>query len=329
MTRAKSVTWIAAALIAASCKAGTDGSGARIVSVEIATPSVVLSQAESRSIGVTIMDADGNTLETVSGVTWTSANNAIVSVTQAGQITGVALGGPVSVTVQVDGRSATASVTVIPGSIAFSPVDSTLALGQTRQLSAALLDNVNAPIASSAPVAWASSNLNVATIGAASGLVTSVASGETVISATAAGRTSNFTLFVGVPSVHDGVWVGTSNVFETVPTRSMSVNFNVMFGQVRNFKLTWVNTAPNCAFTTAALAAPSTISNNGFVAVAVPPAQAQSATGSATVIATFTNPTSMTATQSAMSFGGLSCPGGSAGVAGQIGAGSITALKAQ
>ena len=323
------IALIAAVLGTAGCEAGTEGSGARIVSVDITTPSLSLSQGESQRIAATIVDADGNTLETVAGVTWASENNSVVSVTQSGEVRGVALGGPVTVTVSVGGKSATTSVTVIPASISFSPPDSTLAVGHTRQLVATLRDVDDAPIASDAVVEWSSSNTNVATIGASSGVITSVASGQTVISAAAAGRTGSFTLYVGVPSVYDGAWAGTSNVFDAVPNRSMTVSFDVMFGQVRNFKLTWINTASACAFTIIALAPPSLISNAAFVAVAAPPSQPQSTTSAATVLATFTSPTAMTATQSAMSFGALACPGGTGSVPGQVAAGSITALKAQ
>jgi hypothetical protein len=295
-------------LVAANCETGTDSAGNRITSVTIATPAVVLSQAETQVLGVTIRDADGNVMQDVSGVTWTSSNQSVVSVTPGGQIRGVSLGGPATVTVSVSGKSATTSVTVIPARIGFSPNDSTLALGQTRQLNGILLDYENAPISSGAPITWSSSNPNVATIGASSGLVTSVAAGETIISATAAGRTSTALLMVGVPSPYDGLWSGLSAAVGPTPLRgSMTSSFNVVFGQVRNFRLTWVMSTPTCAVNIAAAAAPTPINDGSVTLLVVPPPNATQTPSPAIVNATFTSPTTMTATQSAMSFGSQNC----------------------
>src|SRR5207245_2139966 len=56
-------------------------------------------------------DADGNPL-TGRVVTWQSSNNAIASVNGSGLVSGVAAGGPVTITATSEGQSGTAAVTV-------------------------------------------------------------------------------------------------------------------------------------------------------------------------------------------------------------------------
>src|SRR5204862_8047129 len=58
-------------------------------------------------------DANGNTL-TGRVVTWQSSNSAIASVNGSGLVSGVAAGGPVTITATSEGRSGTSAITVTP-----------------------------------------------------------------------------------------------------------------------------------------------------------------------------------------------------------------------
>jgi hypothetical protein len=328
MTHAVKITLVVAAIGAASCKSVTEGSGARIVSVTIATPSVILSQAETQPVAVTIQDADGNTLQNVSGVTWESADNAVVSVTQAGQIRGVGLGGPVNVTVSVEGKSATTSVTVVPARIDITPGTGTLALGGSRQLSGLALDAEGNPISGAGLITWSSSNNAVATV-SSTGLLTPVAAGATVISAAVAGRTSQLNIEVGVASQYDGHWAGNSATTGPFP-RTFPVAFDVVFGTVRSFSLTFSAGGAGCPLNLVALSAGSVlIVNNAFQLTLEPPPRTGAT--AASISATFASPSTMTATQTEFRFGAYpGCPvtgGGTTSFITDVGAGTIAAAK--
>ncbi len=62
----------------------------------------------------TVRDGDGNGLPTAS-VSWTSSDTKLATVSQGGLVSGVAVGGPVTITATVSGLSATSQVTVVSG----------------------------------------------------------------------------------------------------------------------------------------------------------------------------------------------------------------------
>jgi hypothetical protein len=67
----------------------------------------------SAPLFATTLDAAGTAL-TGRAVTWTSSNPALVSVSAGGVVSGVALGGPVTITATSEGISGRALVTVVP-----------------------------------------------------------------------------------------------------------------------------------------------------------------------------------------------------------------------
>src|ERR1043166_6628114 len=112
MTHLLRVTCILGVAAATGC-AGfsiTGGSGGKAVAtVAVTLPSAilvgdtVLATAEAR-------DASGARLART--FTWSSSNPAVASITPAGQLVGVAQGGPVTITATVEGKSGTGSISV-------------------------------------------------------------------------------------------------------------------------------------------------------------------------------------------------------------------------
>jgi Big-like domain-containing protein len=109
-----SLRFICIAALAAALGCGgfsiTGGSGGNAVAtVTVTLPAAlligdtVLASAEAR-------DASGNRL--VKSFSWTSSNPAVVSVSPAGLMVGVAVGGPVTITATADGKSGTGSLSV-------------------------------------------------------------------------------------------------------------------------------------------------------------------------------------------------------------------------
>jgi uncharacterized protein YjdB len=84
-----------------------------IATIVVTPSSVQLYPGQSQQLTATALDANGAPLSGRT-FTWSSANPAIVSVDPSGRVSGLALGGPVTVTASSEGKSGTASVRVIP-----------------------------------------------------------------------------------------------------------------------------------------------------------------------------------------------------------------------
>src|SRR5438132_713943 len=140
-----------------------------VASVTVSPASVSVLQGQTVQLTATPRDANGNPL-TGRVITWQSSNSAIASVNGSGLVTGVAPGGPVTMTAKSGGQSGSASVPA----------------GQTVQLSATLRD-ANGNILTGRSVTWASNNTSVATV-TGTGLVTGKVAGSATITATSEGQ---------------------------------------------------------------------------------------------------------------------------------------------
>jgi hypothetical protein len=117
-------------------------------------------------------------------------------VSPAGLVTAKALGS-VTITAAAEGKTGTAVVNVNPVTVArvvVSPGTATMPVGKTVQLTAALFDANGQPI-TGRTVSWTSNSSKAAVD--ANGLVTGVAVGTAVITATADGKSASATIDVG------------------------------------------------------------------------------------------------------------------------------------
>jgi len=132
---------------------------------------------------------------TSKSVTWSSSNTGIATV-NGGAVTGVANGtATITVTTINGGFQATCAVTVgvAVTSVSISPTSLNLAVNQTELLTATVLPTN----ATDKTVTWSSSNTGIATVNG--GLVTGVADGTAIITATSGGIQVTCTVTVGVP----------------------------------------------------------------------------------------------------------------------------------
>lgn len=134
-------------------------------------------------------------------VTWSSANAGIVAVDAQGNITGGTVGGPVAVKATIDGKFASAQVTVVQvavNSVTVAPTPSTIAAGNTVQLTATLRDELNNVLTGRA-VNWESSDPTLASVTGAGGLVTGLKPGTVTITAASEGKsgTAQVTVTLG------------------------------------------------------------------------------------------------------------------------------------
>lgn len=113
-----------------------------------------------------------------------------------GSITALA-SGAATITATSEGRSGTAALSVLPAPVATVAITlalPTLTLGTTTTASAVLRDERGGVLADRT-IAWSSSVPSVATV-SATGAITTVSEGATIISATSEGRSASATLIV-------------------------------------------------------------------------------------------------------------------------------------
>src|SRR2546425_5269386 len=171
-----------------------------VASVTVTPASASVQQGATVQLTATPRDASGNPL-TGRVITWQSSNSAIASVNGSGLVSGVAAGGPVTMTATSEGQSGTATVTVTVAPVAavtVTPSSGTVAIGQTVQLTATPRDASGNPLTGRA-ISWSSSDNTIATV-SSSGLVTGVVAGAVTITATSEGQSGTASITVsGVP----------------------------------------------------------------------------------------------------------------------------------
>ena len=142
----------------------------------------LMSIGETVQLTATVLDGNGRPVDDVV-VTWSSSDVSVATVSGAGLVTAVG-NGSVAITAGSGSASTSVPVTVMQsaGSIAVEPDEATLmALGETVQLTATVLDGNGQPV-SGAVVTWLSSDVSVATV-SDQGLVTAVSNGSVTITA--------------------------------------------------------------------------------------------------------------------------------------------------
>ena len=186
----------AIALGTLACSGTTEPPRVPVATVTVNPSAATLMVGAKASLSATPLDAAGQALSGRS-VQWSSTNPAVASVTQSGEVTGLAPGGPVSITATSEGKGATSSVMVLPpvASVRMTPASVSVIEGSTSQLTAAPLDGAG-NVLTDRTVTWLSSNPAIASV-SASGLVSAVAVGGPVsITATAEGKSTSAAITV-------------------------------------------------------------------------------------------------------------------------------------
>ena len=170
---------------------------APVARVELSPSALTLGLGSSGTIVARAFDASGHELFG-RPTTWASRDSSIAMVDSSGKVTTKTVGTTL-VSAIVDGHLAEtpATVTVLQAavaSIAVTPVGFVLDIGQTRQLTAIVLDASGNRLTDRV-VTWASDSPSVATV-SSSGLVTATGYGYATITATSEGKT--FSLAVTV-----------------------------------------------------------------------------------------------------------------------------------
>ena len=170
------------------------------ITVTPASPSIAL--GTNQQFAATATYADGSTLDLSNSVSWTSALSSVATINATGFASSAATGHS-TITATVVGVNGSTTLTVTPAtlvSIAVSLSTPSIPLGTTVQFDAlgTFTDGTTQNVSGSAQ--WTTSNSSVATVSNASGtmgLATSVASGQSTISASLGNVSGSAVLTVG------------------------------------------------------------------------------------------------------------------------------------
>ena len=166
-----------------------------IASVTVLPTSDTVEVGGSATLTATVEDVTGAVVPDVV-VTWLSSNAAVATASATGVVAGTAIG-VATISATSGGKTGTASVHVTPvpvASVTVSPPSLSLVPAQTATLSATVRDANNSVLADR-PVAWTSSDPSVVAV-STTGIVTAVAPGSAVVTASSEGKSGSATVTV-------------------------------------------------------------------------------------------------------------------------------------
>ncbi len=230
---------VAATLV--SC-GGDSGTGPVVVPpktvsrVDVSAATSTITNAQTVQLSATARASDGTSVS--SSFTWVSSATNVATVNASGLVTGVSAGTAVlSATAGSATGTTTITVTAAAGvlnSVAATITDGTIQLGQFTQVSVIGRDGGGGTVAlGTRVVTWSSSNATIATVGA-TGTVTGVGVGSTIINVAvqdgAVSRTASVTVTVtsipGAPVSADVFMPGlTFSAFQTIVKVGGTVRF--------------------------------------------------------------------------------------------------------
>lgn len=155
------------------------------------------SLGEAQQLFAVALDAGGSTIPGAA-LAWTSQNPAVATVTDQGLVSAQG-NGSTTVTVSLGDLSATATVVVqqVPAQLLLTPGSQTLAVGNSVDFDAVVVDARGNPIAS-ATIAWSSSTPTVASVNQ-NGLVAALNAGLATIEARSGGLSASAQITVPTP----------------------------------------------------------------------------------------------------------------------------------
>jgi uncharacterized protein YjdB len=218
----------------------------RAASVTLAPVAIRVPRGRTEVLSAAIRNAAGIVLTDRRAVTWTSSTPTVATVNTDGVVTGVS-NGTASITATVEGISGVSAITVVDpvATVLVTPASATLSVGMTQQVTASARD-ARGGVLTGRPVLWSSSNPAVASIGA-SGVVTAVAPGSAVLTATVEGVDATATVTVLRPVASVAVTSLQSSLF-IGRTLQMSASARDVHGALLTGRtVTWSSSDPAIA----------------------------------------------------------------------------------
>jgi alpha-tubulin suppressor-like RCC1 family protein len=245
---------IAGAVFAASCHHDATAIS-QVVSISLSTTNVVLLVGDTTTITASASDASGIILTGITP-TWTSSDTTVAVVSTGGLVTARKIG-TASITATAGAGATSAKVSVVAAlppsisSITVAPTPAFVVVHGTQQLTAVVRDSIGNAIPG-LTVTWQSNNPGVATV-STSGLVTGVANGAAVVSASIGGFLGTSTV-----TVQTVITLGPSSVTVAPTSAVVGIGRSVQFSATATDSTG--NTFPNATATW-------TSSNPGVVSI--------------------------------------------------------------
>lgn len=215
----------------ASCGGGGDGDPTRPAPAPAPAPvasvavTLAASQVEVGGSTTAVAEPRSATGSALGGraIAWSSSNAAVATVSSAGVVTALAPG-TTSIAATSEGQTGSATLTVIPVPVASVTVvlaQETVVAG-TGTSATATVRSASGEALSGRAIAWTSSNTNVANV-SSTGVITTVAPGTVIITATSEGRSGTATLTVSPrPVASVMVALGQASVTAGTPTSAIA-----------------------------------------------------------------------------------------------------------
>ncbi|MEO8295126.1 MAG: Ig-like domain-containing protein [Gemmatimonadota bacterium] len=197
-----------------------------------------LEAGDTTQMSATVRDAQGRAI-TGRAITWASSAPALASVSAEGLVAG-SVPGIAKITATCEGRSGTATITVVAAAIATLKLnlDSVaLPVGKSVLVEVSLLDRRGNAIAGGT-LAWASPRPAIATV-SENGLITATGAGSTEVTATCAGKTAVVKVSVSPVVVARIVLDASPRSIEIGETRKLSAAALDETGQRLDRPMTW------------------------------------------------------------------------------------------
>ena len=232
---------------------------ATLSSIAVTPTNPSIANGTTRQFTATGTYSDFTTQDLTTQVTWSSSNNTVATISNAGGsqglATSVAAGGPITITATLGLVSGNTTLTVTAAtltSIAVTPTNPSIAKGTTQQFTATGTFSDSTTQDLTTQVTWSSSATGVATIsnaGGSQGLASSVAVGSTTITATLGLVSGNTTLTVtaatlstiAVTPANPSLPLGLTRQFTATGTFSDSTT------QDLTTQVTWSSSSPGVA----------------------------------------------------------------------------------
>lgn len=219
--------------------AGLVVSGATVASITVAPATASIAAGSTKAFTATAQLSDGKTsYDVTSAAQWQSSDTTIATVT-AGVATAVKAG-TVTITAQFNGQKATAALTVTTATlssitVATNPMPAVTNVGTDVTFTATGVYSDKTSSTLTTGVAWSTSDVTVATIGATTGVAHPLKAGTVTITATVGTVTGSTVLTVGSAAVKTitvsattlSIANGTSEAFTALATYTDNTQQNV------------------------------------------------------------------------------------------------------
>ncbi len=200
---------------------------------------------------------------------WSSNSEAVAAITSAGVVTGVSPGSAI-ITASIGTGSDTAVVTVTAAPVSTIEVtftSVTMGAGTTQQATATLRA-ANGQLLTGRAVAWSSAATGVAQVNPTTGIVSGVAGGTAVITATSEGRTGSATVIVSsIPVSTITVTTPSATMFTNATLQATAVLRDAGNAILTDRTVTWTSSAPAIAAVNATTGLITSSGNAGAVTI--------------------------------------------------------------